>query len=420
MVTGGRGFVLKCACFSPAMCATFSPTTNIMPSLETASDSSSQDEEPKGTKRKISQSNCGVCGTEEAKYKCPACLTHSCSLICVKKHKEESRCSGVRNKTAYLTLSQFDEMTLLSDYRFLEDTGRFADGAHRDLIRVPRASMRAKKLTANARKMNITLRTLPSTFTKSIENSTIFHFREKRFLWHLKLMFPQSDTEFSQMRVCDTLTLERILTPYIHRTESDPVIRQKLKRYVEAPIEDVGVFMKAEGRKANSVRYHKLDIHKSLRDNLIFKILIEYPVLHVVLRAHWKEFPLKGQAEPASTCDKFSTKTEASQDQTSHTILAATQSSPETEPPQKKRAKKELEEGALEEGEIMDSDDEDEREGDAGENTTLMKISDGANSPANSMDMNKDDLVDSEDKVEDNCVNKDAGTVDDRGAARES
>ncbi|XP_054646733.1 box C/D snoRNA protein 1 [Dunckerocampus dactyliophorus] len=431
MVTGGRGFVLKRGCFSPAMYTTFSSTTNIMSPLETSADSSNQDEEPKGTKRKISLSNCGICGTEEAKYKCPACLTHSCSLICVKKHKDESRCSGVRNKTAYLTLSQFDEMTLLSDYRFLEDTGRFADGAHRDLIRVPRASMRAKKLTLNARKMNITLRTLPSTFTKSIENSTIFHFREKRFLWHLKIMFPQSGTEFSQIRVCDRLTLEHILTPYIHPTESDPVMRQKLKRYVEAPIEDVSVFMKAEGRKANSVRYHKLDIHKSLKDNLIFKILIEYPVLHVVLRAHWKEFPLKGPAEPASACDKFATKSEAvdqaSQDQTessscmygSHTtggntILTATQSSPETEPPQNKRAKIELEDG-----EIMDSDDEDERRN-TGENTTLMKISDGANSPAHSMDVNKDELVDSEDKVEDNCVNKDASTVDDRGAARES
>lgn len=41
-------------------------------------------------------------------------------------------------------------------------------------------------------------------------------------------------------------------------------------------------------------RYHELDVHKSLRDNLSYKTLIEYPVLHVVLRNHWKEYPLKG------------------------------------------------------------------------------------------------------------------------------
>lgn len=37
-----------------------------------------------------------------------------------------------------------------------------------------------------------------------------------------------------------------------------------------------------------------MNIHKSLRDNLRYKTLIEYPVLHVVLRDHWKDFPLKG------------------------------------------------------------------------------------------------------------------------------
>ncbi|XP_061540310.1 box C/D snoRNA protein 1 [Phycodurus eques] len=364
---------------------------------ETPTDSKSRDEEMRGTKRKISLSNCGVCGFGEAKYKCPACLTHSCSLLCVKKHKEESRCSGVRNKTAFLNLSQFDEITLLSDYRFLEDTGRFAGGAQRDnLLRVPHASMRAKKLIVNARKMNITLRTLPSTFTKSKENSTIFNFREKLFLWHLKIVFPQSGTEYSQKRVCDRLTLEQILMPFIHPTESDPVIRQKLKRYVLAPIEDVNVFMKAEGWKANAVRYHKMDLQKSLRDNLSYKILIEYPSLHVVLSDHWMDFPLKGPAEPPSAYDKCATKSvavdHASEDLTlcspslhcSRTtrgnILTETQSSPELSPPREKRVKRELGEEELEEGEIADSEDEEKKEEHSGKNTTLIKLSDGANS----------------------------------------
>lgn len=83
----------------------------------------------------------------------------------MKKHKEDSSCSGIRNKTAFVGLSQFDEMALLSgerllltialdafesvalisssvpDYRFLEDAGRFADGATRDnLVRTPRTT----------------------------------------------------------------------------------------------------------------------------------------------------------------------------------------------------------------------------------------------------------------------------------------
>uniref|UniRef100_A0A3B4A809 Box C/D snoRNA protein 1 n=1 Tax=Periophthalmus magnuspinnatus TaxID=409849 RepID=A0A3B4A809_9GOBI len=194
--------------------------------------------------------SCALCGCEEAKYTCPRCLTHSCSLFCVKKHKEDTGCSGVRDKTTFVALSQFDEMNLLSDYRFLEDTGRFSDGATRDaLIKVPRVSMKAKRFMSIARKMNINLRLLPCTFTKSKENSTFFN-----------------------SKVSDQLTLLEILNSYIHPSESDPWISCSWRYNIMF----THVLL--------LYRYHELDLHKSLRDNLSYKTLIEYPVLHVVLR----------------------------------------------------------------------------------------------------------------------------------------
>uniref|UniRef100_A0A668V7B8 Box C/D snoRNA protein 1 n=1 Tax=Oreochromis aureus TaxID=47969 RepID=A0A668V7B8_OREAU len=317
------------------------PTTHIMSSAENKVENGSTEEEQRGKKRKMSLSSCGVCGSEEAKYRCPACLTHSCSLPCVKKHKEASGCSGVRNKTAFVTLSQFDEMTLLSDYRFLEDTGRFANGATRDnLVQAPRVTVKSKKLASNARKMNITLRFLPITFTKSRENSTFF------------------------------------LT--------------KLKMYVQARFDHVKVFMKVEGRKANAVRYHELDIEKSLRDNLSYKTLIEYPVLHVVLKDHWKDYPLKGPAEPASACapsaeenDKVGQEKETTQfspspqrsPTTGETNISRT--AQEIEPPPQKKAKRGYEDEEQEEGEITDSSDEDDK------NIPCDKSCDDAKDPAN-------------------------------------
>ncbi|XP_035810977.2 box C/D snoRNA protein 1 [Amphiprion ocellaris] len=386
------------------------PAAALTADMESETDSRGEEleEEQRGTKRKISLSACGVCGSEEAKYKCPACLTYSCSLLCVKKHKEDSGCSGVRNKTAFVTLSHFDEMTLLSDYRFLEDTGRFADGANRDnLIRAPRTTFKTKTLAANARKMNITLRLLPVSFSKSRENSTVFLKKEKLFLWHLKLIFPQSSSEFSQRRVCDTQTLEQILTAYIHPTESEPVTRQKLKMYVHAPFDDVKVFMKAEGRKANSVRYRELNIHKSLRDNLSYKTLIEYPVLHVVLRDHWKDYPLKGPVEPASACTGIAAKNDgmdkekevetqvAPSPQGSCTPAGSNiwtqETTPEIESPKEKRAKREAGEEEQEEGEIIDSSDEEEEDGNADVNTSCNRSCDDPKSPANGLEVIKDE-----------------------------
>ncbi|XP_041646380.1 box C/D snoRNA protein 1 [Cheilinus undulatus] len=421
------------------MCSTvIVPTADIMSHVDTQEENSGPEEELRGSKRKISLSNCGVCGSEEAKYRCPACLAHSCSLPCVKKHKEDSGCSGVRNKTAFVKLSQFDEMALLSDYRFLEDTGRFADSANRDsLVRTPRSTIKAKRLSANARKINITLRFLPVNFTKSRENSTFYLAKERLFLWHVKLIFPQSGTEFSQRRVSEKKTLEQILTPYIHPTESDPVTRQKLKMYVHAPFDHVKVFMKAEGRKANSVRYHELDIHNSLRDNLSYKTLIEYPVLHVVLKDHWKNYPLKGPAEHAPAC--FTTMSNKSVLESKDvTQASSTLSVPQTpsgtnilmgtpekspEPPKQKRAKRETEEEELEEGEITDSSEEEK------EQTPCARSCDGDrrpevinNGPADRVDTNVDDSMSKHsDSSRSLCIKIDfSGPTDDKAATRES
>ncbi|CAK6971376.1 box C/D snoRNA protein 1 isoform X2 [Scomber scombrus] len=325
------------------MCSAISPTTGVMSNAKSQDDNSCQEEESRAKKRKISLANCSVCGSEEAKYRCPACLTHSCSLLCVKKHKGDSGCSGVRNKTAFVTLSLFDEMTLLNDYRFLEDTGRFADGANRDnLIRTPRSTLKTKKLASNARKMNITLRFLPITFTKSKENSTFFF-----------------------------------------------------------------------------TKYHNLDIQKSLRDNLSYKTLIEYPVLHVVLKDYWKDYPLKGPGSRIPGGTDIWTGT--------------SETSPETKPPQEKKAKKEAGKEELEEGELTDSSDEDEEEGNTVQNNPCNKGCDGAKSSADDMDFTEDELADSVDKVvddsnnkhsdssRDQCINKDiTGSTDENRAVSES
>ncbi|XP_035033155.2 box C/D snoRNA protein 1 [Hippoglossus stenolepis] len=422
------------------MCALLSPATGaVTPAEPRGEDSGEEEEEQRGTKRKMSLSGCVVCRSEEAKYRCPACLTLSCSLLCVKKHKEKSGCSGVRDRAAFVSLSQFDEMALLSDYRFLEDTGRFADGSTRDrLVRVPRTTFKAKRLAANARKMNITLRFLPITFSKSRENSTFFLSKEKQFMWHLKLMFLQSKTEFSQRRVSDSQTLKQLLTPYIHPTESDPVTRQKLKVYVHAPSNHVKVFLKAEGRKANSVRYHELDIQKSLRDNLSYKTLIEYPVLHVVLREHWKEYPLKGAAEPASARSSFATKGEevdhnkedltrvspsplgCRTTQGAHSCAGARGPSPETEPPREKRARRESGEQEVEEGEITDSSDEEE---DNAEETNLRgkSFGDAKSSTGDTQVITEEPGDQCGDSSRDQCVNEDiTGSTDDISTATES
>nr|XP_015210728.1 PREDICTED: box C/D snoRNA protein 1 [Lepisosteus oculatus] len=255
----------------------------------------------RGIKRKISLSNCEACGSEEARYRCPRCLRPSCSLSCVKRHKSDSGCSGVRDKTAFVPVADFDEMNLLCDYRFLEDAGRLADSAGRDsLIHRPLSTKNLNFMRNQARRFHLDLKFLPVGFSKRKENSTFFHKKEQRFFWHLKLVFPQSHTEYVERRVPEDRTLEQILAPFIHATESEPVRRQKLKVYQHAPLDHVRIFMKAENRQSNSVRYHELFLQKTLLESLRHKTVIEYPVLHVVLKDHADQYIPLGQESGAA------------------------------------------------------------------------------------------------------------------------
>ncbi|NXO55845.1 BCD1 protein, partial [Aramus guarauna] len=252
---------------------------------------------------------CETCSKEEAKYRCPRCMKYSCSLLCVKKHKLALSCNGVRDKTAFISVNDFTDLNLLSDYRFLEDVGRTADAAARHpTMHSPTTKKLLYCLRNKARKCNIDLRTLPVGFTKRRENTTTFNCMEKKFYWHLKLVFPHCHAEYTLKGVPDDKTLADILKPYIDPVESDPVVCQRLKIYTVSPQSDVQILMKIENRKQNSVRYNELDASRSLLDNLKGKIIIEYPTLFVVLKTLKNDMVILGQdaSERAENSDNES------------------------------------------------------------------------------------------------------------------
>ncbi|XP_066899695.1 box C/D snoRNA protein 1 isoform X3 [Kogia breviceps] len=233
---------------------------------------------PVGSKRKLAMSRCETCGTEEAKYRCPRCMRYSCSLPCVKKHKAELTCNGIRDKTAYVSMQQFTEMNLLSDYRFLEDVARTADHISRDVfLKRPISNKHMYFMKNRARKQAINLKLLPNGFTKRKENSTFF-----------------------DKKVPDDRTINEILRAYIDPEKSDPVIRQRLKAYIHSQT-GVRILMKVENMQQNLVRYYEMDPDKSLLDNLRNKVIIEYPTLHVVLKEYSNDMEVLHQVKGEST-----------------------------------------------------------------------------------------------------------------------
>ncbi|XP_051515099.1 uncharacterized protein znhit6 [Myxocyprinus asiaticus] len=321
-------------------------------------------DEPRGVKRKIALSCCEVCGSEEAKYRCPNCMKHTCSLACVKRHKMLSGCRGVREKAAFVPLAQFNEIDMLNDYRFLEDTDRLRQRSNRDaLLHASRQHPKEGKwMIRKARAAKVTLKLLPKIFSKHRENRTIFRKAEGRLHWHLKIHFPQSNAVYSE-RFPDNTQLIQILSGFIHPSASDPIKRQKLKVYVHMPQEDIRVFMKSEQTQPNSLRYLELDLKKSLGENLMYKTVVEYPELFVVLKRHSQEY-LTRSLEHSNTAQRVADISRTS----------ATKADPHSETfvHVAKRSKIISDDDELEDGEIQSEEDGSDKEHN-GVNSDLKK-----------------------------------------------
>ncbi|CAI8045280.1 Box C/D snoRNA protein 1 [Geodia barretti] len=220
-------------------------------------------------------SMCESCGVERGRYKCPGCGVRSCSVQCVKRHKTERRCEGKRSNTNYVSLSEFTTSHLLSDYYFLEEAGRMIDSAHRGLQNIGRDTrerrQRLQRVRTAARKRGISLQLCPQGMVKHQANTSCTIWNKDRrdwgIQWRVRLVFPLAGQEFTEERVCEDKSLEDLLKRYIHPTESNPVIRHRLKRYVG---QEVAVFLKVE--KTNSATYcqirpQKFSQRKSQRQN---------------------------------------------------------------------------------------------------------------------------------------------------------
>ncbi|KAJ8106826.1 hypothetical protein OPT61_g9285 [Boeremia exigua] len=66
-----------------------------------------------------------ISNVKESKYKCPGCSARTCSLPCVKRHKQWAQCSGKRDPTKYIKKSELATPAGIDhDYNFLSGIER--------------------------------------------------------------------------------------------------------------------------------------------------------------------------------------------------------------------------------------------------------------------------------------------------------
>ncbi|KAI8883766.1 hypothetical protein K501DRAFT_249096 [Backusella circina FSU 941] len=237
--------------------------------------------------------NCQVCQLTASKYTCPRCSIQTCSLACVKKHKEDTACSGVRDKTAYVPLKSYNEGNMMSDYVYLEEVSRQSDVLTRERLKanttVKRKTQKVKSLERQIKELGILHRTLPAGMSRHKLNQTNYSNMSKQIYWTI-------DTHF-----CIDGRQERFLEHsfpggkpfsaffdnllYVEKPlgKSDfAIIRHQLKVFAAAGLDQFVVALKREKSK----EFVLCNLDSSLNEILKGEEVIEYPTVHIWLKGH--------------------------------------------------------------------------------------------------------------------------------------
>ncbi|KAF9623035.1 hypothetical protein IFM89_036016 [Coptis chinensis] len=283
-------------------CCLFSSVAIPFVALKTFKISTMEVAETDSTDHNVKQSLlCEECGLNQFKYRCPGCSVRSCSLICVKSHKQHTSCTGKRSRTEFVPLSQFDDNRLISDYNLLEETKRIADSARktRDELfgRFQHAhfklpyKLRSLKDAAARQKTHIIF--LPSGMSKREKNQTRFNYRKKSILWTIEWQFHSTDVVLIDNGVEENLSLCSVIEKHL---EPGPW-KNQLKPFSEEQLDSLKFFIRKNAKGSNSP-FRELDIKAPISEQLANIVIVEYPVIHVFLPSASYEFDIAEDIEP--------------------------------------------------------------------------------------------------------------------------
>ncbi|CAD7705162.1 unnamed protein product [Ostreobium quekettii] len=238
---------------------------------------------------------CSVCQKCPAKYRCPGCSTRTCCLACVRGHKEAAQCSGKRSRTDFISIKDFTDSNLLSDFRFLEELKTASDCAsrhrpsHRGMREWPK---RMKILMSEAQKRHVALQFLPQGMKRQRLNSTWYNIKRQRIHWDIEWRFACAKVEIMEKRVDEDTRLDELLQKHLNFAIGKGALLHKLKPYSEAGVEQLQVVMRRERCKANEVDYYLLDKAAPLREQLVGRVVIEFPIFTVLLPSEMSSYTI--------------------------------------------------------------------------------------------------------------------------------
>ncbi|XP_042515508.1 box C/D snoRNA protein 1-like [Macadamia integrifolia] len=234
---------------------------------------------------------CEECSLNPSKYRCPGCSFRSCSLPCVKAHKQRTGCTGKRLRTQFVPLSQFDDNLLISDYNFLEEAKKAAESAQRMRrgkfgsfhFKLP-FKLRMLRNAAGRRKTRLLL--LPEGMSKREKNQSRYDQKKDSIFWTIEWRFRSADVILIDHGVDENTNLCSIIEKHL---QPGPWNHQLMPFCRE--FENLRFFI-IKNPKGPKSHFHQLDMKAPLRQQLADIIVIEYPVVHIFLPSDGPDFEI--------------------------------------------------------------------------------------------------------------------------------
>ena len=230
---------------------------------------------------------CQVCGKNDAKYICPACKIHTCCLECVKRHKIENNCTGVKPKTEFVPLSDMNEMTLVKDCNLLDTVANKASFIKsQGSLKTQKKNEKWKKMLSKACvDRGITVQFMPNMSSRAKENKTKYNDSQKKVFWTLKWRFRSAEHKLEYERLIDMIDENATILDTLKS-----VIQTSPNDYVSSlDINNVDVLLVAEGAKGGG--HYQVEKEYTIQESLFAKTVIEYPIFDIVQKeclSEWK------------------------------------------------------------------------------------------------------------------------------------
>ena len=179
---------------------------------------------------------------------------------------------------------QLDDHVLITDYRFLEEAKRVGDTAKRMKPPTPRHKLphHLQTLVEIAGRREVRLHMLAPGMERRRCNTSRYDNRTGVLSWRVEWRFPAAMATAFDAKVNENAVLQDVLSKHLSPPPGETLKTAELEEYASKRVCDLRILLRKELTAANNPLYYRVNPLDTLKQVLMGKVIVEFPVFLVV------------------------------------------------------------------------------------------------------------------------------------------